>query len=101
MSSNKRGLTRYECRMRVRIRARGRDYLGHLINISKGGMRLSTDEIAEIWIGDRVEVMGTEFGLVSGVARWRAPGMLGIRFNDTTNNTARLNALWRMFRLPA
>jgi hypothetical protein len=101
MICDKRGVTRHQCRMRVEIRTRGRDYLGYLLNVSKGGMRLSTDEVAEIWTGDRVEVTSEEFGLVTGVARWRAPGQFGVRFNNSTNNSAKLNAMCRFFRLPA
>ncbi|MBO6719342.1 MAG: PilZ domain-containing protein [Rhizobiaceae bacterium] len=85
--------------MRVRVRVRDHDYAGYLTNISKGGMRLSTDEVAEIWTGDRVEVLSNDFGLMTGTARWRSPGNLGVRFNDTTNNNARVNAILRFFHL--
>jgi hypothetical protein len=94
-------MTRYRCRIRVNVRSRGHDYTGYLVNISTGGMRLYTDDVAEIWTGDRVEVVSADFGLVTGEARWRAPHLLGVRFKDSTNNNARVNALLRHFHLRA
>jgi hypothetical protein len=98
MTWDKRGTERHRCRLRVRIRARGKVYLGHLLNISKGGVRLSTDQIAEIWTGDEVEVVSPEFGSVVGIARWRAPGQLGVMFHDSAYNAANVTMLWRSFR---
>ncbi len=101
MTWDKRGNDRHRCRMRVRIHARGRVYHGHVLNISRGGMRMTTDEIAEIWTGDDIEVVSPELGAMTGVARWRAPGELGIKFHNSAYNAGNLNAIWRRMQMPA
>ena len=95
MAGDKRGAGRHRCRMRVRIHARGRVYSGYVLNISKGGMRLTTDQIVEIWTGDDIEVVSPELGAMTGVARWRAPGELGIKFHNSAYNEGNFHMLWR------
>ncbi|MEX0955646.1 MAG: PilZ domain-containing protein [Rhizobiaceae bacterium] len=95
MAGNMRRADRHRCKMRVRIHARGRVYTGFVLNISRGGMRLTTDVIAEIWTGDDIEVVSSELGAMTGVARWRAPGELGIRFHNSAYNEGNFQVLWR------
>ncbi len=101
MTWDKRDSDRHRCRMRVSIRARGKEYAGFVLNISRGGMRLTTDSVGEIWTGDEVEVVSSEVGAMTGIARWRAPGELGIRFHNSAYNAGNLKALGRRMAVPA
>jgi hypothetical protein len=101
VNQDSRRAKRHRCKMRVRIHARGKVYDGHMFNISRGGMRLTTDQIAEIWTGDEIEVVSSELGSMTGIARWRGPGELGIRFHNSAYNAGNLNTLWNYFQLPA
>ncbi|MBO6719341.1 MAG: PilZ domain-containing protein [Rhizobiaceae bacterium] len=101
MNRDKRVANRHRCRLRVRIHARGRVYTGHVLNISRGGMRLTTDEIAEVWTGDDVEVVSSELGAMTGVARWRGPGELGIRFHNSAYNAGNFDMIWRRMQMSA
>ena len=83
------------CRIRVRIRARGRDVGGYVVQLFEDGMELLTDDVEGIWTGDRVEVIGDRFGPLVGTARWRVPRRLGVRFRDIRESEAGLRDLWR------
>ena len=83
------------CRIRVVIRARGRDHAGYVIKRSDFNLLLLTDQVEGIWTGDRVEVVGHEFGPVVGTARWRVPRRLGVKIRDMTEAEAGLRDLWR------
>lgn len=85
--------TLQRCRIRAELHARGKFYGSYIVDISSRGMRLLTDEVAEVWTGDRVNVRSEELGLVTGTTRWRAPRRLGILLDVTTNNRAKLAAL--------
>lgn len=84
-----RRFERYRTCIRVRVQVRGRDYDGFVLDISQGGMRLSTEQVADVWSGDDVRVECEELGLVTGEVRWRSPGRFGIRFDESTNTTAK------------
>ncbi|MEX0956384.1 MAG: PilZ domain-containing protein [Rhizobiaceae bacterium] len=97
MGGENRSADRYRAKLRVRVRVRGRDYLGWVMDMSKGGMRVSTDEVAEVLVGDDVEIECTELGLLTGKARWRSPGRFGLRFNTSSNTTAKYERFRRYF----
>ncbi|MBO6719340.1 MAG: hypothetical protein JJ913_15385 [Rhizobiaceae bacterium] len=83
------------CRIRVRIRARGRDVTGYVVRLFEDGMELLTDQVEGIWTGDQVEVTGDRFGPMVGTARWRIPRRLGVKFRDMKESEAGLRDLWR------
>ncbi len=83
------------CRIRVKIRARGRDIGGYVVQLFDDGIELLTDQVEGIWTGDAVEIVGTEFGPVTGTARWRVPRRLGVKFRDISEAEAGLRDLWR------
>lgn len=83
------------CRIRVRIRARGRDFSGYVVQLFEDGMELLTDHVEGIWTGDQVEVTGDRFGPMIGMARWRVPRRLGVKFRDMNESEAGLRDLWR------
>ena len=88
------------CRIRVMIRARGRDIGGYVVQLFDDGVELLTDDVEGVWTGDSVEVIGDEFGPVAGTARWRVPRRLGVKFRDMTEAEAGLRDLWRFSPRP-
>lgn len=83
------------CRIRVVIRARGRDHTGYVIKRSAFSLLLLTDNVEGIWTGDRIEVVGHEFGPVVGTAQWRMPRRLGMKIHGVSEADAGLRDLWR------
>lgn len=73
---------RQRCHVRAKVKVRGQNYGGWVHDVSARGMRISTDEVAEIWTGDDIEVDIEGFGAIHGTARWRVPGGAGIMFHD-------------------
>jgi hypothetical protein len=88
---------RSRCHVRAVIKVRGQTYEGWVHDVSERGLRISTDQVAEMWTGDEVEVDIRGFGSVAGVARWRMPGRAGIMLHDmlydSTNTAAKTQAL--------
>lgn len=83
------------CRIRVVIRARGRDHAGYVIRRSAFSLLLLTDNVEGIWTGDRIEVVGPGFGPVVGAADWRMPRRLGMKIHGVSEADAGLRDLWR------
>ena len=83
------------CRIRVRIRARGRDFSGYVVQLFEDGIELLTDQVEGIWTGDQVEVTGDRFGPIAGTASWRIPRRLGVKYRDLSESEAGLRDLWR------
>jgi hypothetical protein len=88
------------CRIPVVIHARGRDHRGYVLRLFEDGLELSTEQVAEIWTGDEVRVMGEGFGPVAGTARWRIPRRLGVKLRDLNQEEAGLRDLWRFSARP-
>ncbi len=86
------------CRIRVMIRARGRDIGGYVVQRFADGIELLTDEVEGIWTGDRVEIIGEGFGPVAGVAQWRVPRRLGVKTDATSAFEMSLRELGRRTR---
>ena len=99
MGNDNRRKPRYRVRFRVAINTpRGRTE-GYVLDLSETGMRLQTDQVLDVWIGEEVSIEALEFGMISGKARWRAPGRLGVRFEESTNTSAKVQALQKYMRL--
>lgn len=82
MTEDLRREERERCHVRAKVKARGQTYHGWVHDVSAKGMRISTDEVAEIWTGDEIEVDIEGFGVILGTARWRVPGRAGILLHD-------------------
>ncbi|MDN2578725.1 PilZ domain-containing protein [Aquibium sp. ELW1220] len=100
MIVDRRGLTRFRCRIRVQIRVRNNLYQGYALDISEEGMRISTDTVVDIWTGDDVEVESEELGMIIGRTLWREPGEFGIKFEESTNTAAKVNHIRKYFGPP-
>jgi hypothetical protein len=83
------------CRIPVVISARGADHRGFVVRLSEIAMELLTDQVAEIWTGDAVRVVGGGFGPVRGTAQWRMPRRLIVRFDEMAVTDAGLRDMWR------
>ena len=99
MSEEKRQTSRQECRLPAKVHTRRHVYDAQVIDISEGGMCVSTHRHAEVFSGDRVEVVGEAFGLMAGTVRWRAFDRMGIRFRDCTDTKAKLESLRKQYYL--
>lgn len=99
MRNDGRRKPRYRCRIRVAITTRRGRSEGCVLDVSEGGMRLQTDRVIDVWTGDEVEISCPELGLITGTARWRSPGQLGIRFDNSTNMQAKVQALQKFMTL--
>ena len=97
MGAEKRKAVRHRACLRADIRAKSLFLGGYILDISDGGMRVSTDTIAEIWAGERVEVRCRELGLLTGTVRWRSPGEFGVRFDESTNTAAKVQHFRKVF----
>jgi hypothetical protein len=82
MNGEQRQEERQRCRVRATIKARGRSHAGWIHDVSSQGLRLSTDEVADIWAGDELELEIEGFGQINGVARWRVPGKAGVQLHE-------------------
>ena len=100
MGAENRKAVRHRACLRADIQARCLFLGGYILDISDGGMRVSTDSIAEIWAGERVEVRCRELGLLTGTVRWRSPGEFGVLFDESTNTAAKVQHFKKLFVAP-
>jgi hypothetical protein len=102
MSVEQRREERQRCQVRAQVKVRGQTYSGWVHDISSRGLRVSTDQIAEIWTGDEIELDIEGFGIVHGLARWRVPGKAGIMLHDMIydrdDKEAKADALGKFMR---
>ena len=89
---------RKRCKIRAQLFARHQWYHGLVMDISVDGMLMFTDEVAEVWTGDEVEVKSEEFGLLTGTTQWRSPGRLDIRLDDAAGNRTKMAAILKPSR---
>lgn len=97
MSGEKRRVPRHRCRMAAKVRFGGKDYEGHIIDLSEHGVRVISEQLKEIWTGDRVEVFSEALGWTTGSVRWRRPGSFGVRLDESSNTRAKFEAFRRNF----
>lgn len=101
MTQDKRRKKRQRCKIRVDIWAGGRHTTGYVIDLSETGLRLTTDQVLDIWRGDPVELRSFELGFMQGIARWRTPRMLGVELESSTNTLAKFEAYHKLHRSPS
>jgi PilZ domain len=99
MSEDKRRGPRHRCRVAAQIRFCGKNYDGHIIDLSENGVRLLADELTDIWTGDRVEVFSADLGWMSGRVKWRRPGAFGLSLDESSNTRAKFQAFRKNFIL--
>lgn len=97
MSGDKRRAQRHRCRVPAKIRMGGKEYDGHIVDLSQTGARMISDHLKEIWIGDRVEIFSEQLGWTSGSVRWRQPGSFGVRLDESSNTRAKFEAFRKNF----
>lgn len=100
MNGEKRRTPRHRCRIAAKVRIGGKDYDGHIIDLSESGVRVTSDHLKEIWTGDRVEVFSEALGWAAGSVRWRRPGSFGVRLDESSNTRAKFEAFRKNF-IPA
>lgn len=88
MAGDSRQFARERTKIPAVITAGGRSYDCYVVDLSEGGLQVLTGRVSEIWVGQSVEVLSAEFGLVHGRARWRKPGRLGIEIEAMFNTRA-------------
>jgi hypothetical protein len=97
MSEDKRRVPRHRCRVAAQIRFGGKNYDGHIVDLSEAGVQLVSDQLREIWTGDRAEVFSADLGWMSGRVQWRRPGAFGLRLDESSNTRAKFEAFRRNF----
>ena len=97
MSEDKRRVPRHRCRVPAQIRFGGKNYDGHIVDLSETGVRLLADTLTDVWTGDRVEVFSADLGWMSGRVRWRRPGDFGLRLDESSNTRAKFEAFRKNF----
>lgn len=97
MSTEQRNKPRHRCVFNVEARANKWQRQARVIDISKNGMCIDTGETMDIWTGESIEIRCEELGYLTGKARWRRFGRIGIEFRDTTDIKAKLDAFQRFF----
>jgi hypothetical protein len=97
MSDDKRRALRHRCRVSAQIRVGGKNYDGHIVDLSETGVRLLADQLTDVWTGDRVEVFSADLGWMSGYVKWRRPGDFGLRLDESSNTRAKFAAFRKNF----
>ena len=97
MSEDKRRAQRHNCRVPARIRVRDKSYDGFIVDVSETGVRLVGAELTNIWTGDRVELFSEDLGWMTGGVRWRRPGTIGLRLEESSNTRAKFEAFRKNF----
>jgi hypothetical protein len=99
MSGDKRRAPRHRCRIAAKIRIGGKEYDGHIVDISQAGIRVISEVLKEIWTSDRVEIFSADLGWMAGIVRWRRPGDFGVRLDESSNTRAKFEAFRKNFAL--
>lgn len=89
---------RKRCKIRAKLFARGQSYDGLVVSIAVDGLFMLTDTVADVWMGDKVEVESDAFGVLAGKTQWRSPGRLDIRLDDAMGNRTRMAAILKPSR---
>ena len=65
---------------------------GIVLDISSGGVDVEMHNTSGMNFGDKVELHSEEIGYIDGMIRWVKPRRIGIEFDRTTNNAAKVAA---------
>ena len=94
---DQRAATRHGTRMFVKINHRFETAAGMVVDISDNGVGVEMHNTSSFNAGDFVELHSDKIGCINGVVRWVRPRMLGVEFDRTTNNAAKVAAFFKFF----
>ena len=97
MSEDQRRAQRHSCRVPAQIRVRDKNYHGFIVDVSESGVRVVGEQLNNIWTGDRVELFSEDLGWMTGGVRWRRPGAIGLKFEESSNTRAKFEAFRKNF----
>lgn len=95
MVMDQRIYNRYETRMFVKLRNGVYERGAMVVDISSEGIGVDMKDIIEMKFGDRVEVHSDKLGHMGGQVRWVRGGRLGIRFDMSSNNAAKIASYFK------
>ena len=72
---------------------------GMVSDISQGGIEIEMHNTSGMNFGDNVELHSDKIGYIDGMISWVKPRRVGIEFDRTTNNAAKVSAFLKNFRL--
>jgi hypothetical protein len=99
VTGEKRRASRHSCLFRAQIRFGNKKYQGQIIDLSATGMRVSVDRSVDLPVGWNVEVVSEELGSITGTVQWQRPGTFGVKLELSSNNRAKLEAVWKNYML--
>ncbi|MCY0095259.1 PilZ domain-containing protein [Hoeflea ulvae] len=93
-----RTLKRDKTRLPARIDCMGQKTAGAVLDLSQHGICLMLYHNIPVGPGDKITVETEEMGLLIGTARWNRPPRIGAELVLTSNNRAKVESYYRMFR---
>ena len=70
---------------------------GMVVDISDDGVGIEMHNTSSISKGNFVELNNEKIGCIAGVVRWVRPRMIGVEFDRTSNNAAKVAAFFKFF----
>lgn len=83
--------------MFVKVRSGMRLEGGMVIDISMTGMGVYMHNTKAFEAGNFVEVHSEKLGYINGVVRWVKPDKIGVEFDMTSNNSAKIASFFKYF----
>ena len=65
---------------------------GMVLDISSGGVEVEMHNTSGMNFGDKVELHSEKIGYIDGMISWVKPRRIGVEFDRTTNNAAKVAA---------
>jgi len=99
-----RAIKRDKTRLSALIDCMGQKSQGAVLDLSQHGICLYLNDVIPVAPGDKITVETEEMGLLVGTARWIRRPRIGAELVLTSNNRAKVESYYRVFRderLPA
>ncbi|MDP3523845.1 MAG: PilZ domain-containing protein [Hoeflea sp.] len=93
-----RALKRDKTRIRAKIDCMGQKTHGSVLDLSQHGICLYLSIDIPVGRGDKISVETEEMGLLIGTVRWIRRPRVGAELVLTSNNRAKVESYYRMFR---
>jgi hypothetical protein len=93
--NDRRDNERYRARVFIKIHAVSGKYLGMVDDISKTGISVMMHDTAGLRPHDSIEVHSEKLGAIEGHIRWVQKKYIGVEFERSTNNSAKIAAFFR------
>ncbi len=94
---DQRSNRRHETSMFVKIRNGVYERGAMVVDISGEGIGVDMNDVRDMNNGDRVEVHSEKLGYLGGQIRWVRGHRLGIHFDMTSNNAAKIAAFFKYY----